>query len=91
MRYRLIGKVNPSEVKPLSMPNLTPDDGSQPSGSVQRVPECQSVVFCGAAARLWRAAAKTSLFIQYYSPSWPLSGAQLGPFGESLQPGHDLL
>jgi hypothetical protein len=98
MRYGLIGKVTLSQVKPLSKPNFIPDDGSQPSGSMQRVSECQSVVFCGAAARLRRAAAKTSLFIQkvfdykwYYSPSWHLNGAHLGPFVGSLQPGQDLL
>ncbi len=62
MRYRLIRKVIPSKLEPLSKPNFTPDDGSQPSGSMQRVSECQSVVFCEAAARLRRAAAKTSLY-----------------------------
>jgi hypothetical protein len=98
MRYGLIGKVTPSKVKPLSKPSFIPDDGSQPSGSMQRVSECRSVVFSGAAARPRRAAAKTSLFLQrvfdckwYYPPSWHLSGAHLGPFVESLQPGHDLL
>jgi hypothetical protein len=39
-------EVTPSKVKPLSEPNFIPDEGSQPSGSVQRVSECQSVVFC---------------------------------------------